>query len=760
MKQEMKQEMIARYKYTHRVAREQASCTQGVAKVYPRCSQGLPKVLAYSLSMLRVCLHLGYSMGRVCLHYVFACLSLAPHVLIARASRAYRSCPTCLSLVPRLLIARAPLAYRLVVSLLLMMVVGVNGVKAQDYSGTYYIASNSSSTGYTDTPANNYYLCPTEGWIYYKPTNQWSEDGNAYPNPFLTTYKCRSNTYHSGDASNAMWTIERALAPNSDYYYIKHNKDGKYLVCNGQISETTNANRMRVHLEEVAIANLDDKSLFLISPYSDNKSIVFSPKSEDGWNYAKITINNEQTWTWLKWYTVNNGNKDYLVGNGSNGGPSGHTDTGGIIGLYTENDVNARFVFEEIIPCPVISYDSDNNQIEITHSGEDVTIYYTTDGTNPTTTNYAGTGTEITNITSSVTIKAIAVISQEECSLPIISPVAEIRVVPSANISFGSSPIVYNGSAQEPTVIVKDGETEIPSDEYTASYSNNTNAGNTATVTITDNEGGNYIVYGSTTFTILRKDLDSDNIDISVTKDEDAYDIVVKDGEETLIKGEDKDYTQDIETPAANQEVTITGVGNYNGTVTIKVLDFDAIGSESENAATYVATQNLATPTGLTTYIVTDVDLEHNTVVIEAVPYIPQNEPVLLLAETDFNGFQLKPYTGETTTISGNKLHMAEGTEEVGLAQVYVYYQGEFVLTMEGTLSEGKFYLNNPSYSTGAPSMAPLRIVKSHNTTEVKGIREHQANKDIWYSLDGRQLTGRPTEKGLYINNYHKVVVK
>ena len=31
---------------------------------------------------------------------------------------------------------------------------------------------------------------------------------------------------------------------------------------------------------------------------------------------------------------------------------------------------------------------------------------------------------------------------------------------------------------------------------------------------------------------------------------------------------------------------------------------------------------------------------------------------------------------------------------------------------------------------------------------------------DAWYSLDGRKLNGKPTKKGLYINNGKKVVIK
>ena len=31
---------------------------------------------------------------------------------------------------------------------------------------------------------------------------------------------------------------------------------------------------------------------------------------------------------------------------------------------------------------------------------------------------------------------------------------------------------------------------------------------------------------------------------------------------------------------------------------------------------------------------------------------------------------------------------------------------------------------------------------------------------DAWYSIDGRKLNGEPTQKGVYINNGRKVVIK
>jgi hypothetical protein len=49
---------------------------------------------------------------------------------------------------------------------------------------------------------------------------------------------------------------------------------------------------------------------------------------------------------------------------------------------------------------------------------------------------------------------------------------------------------------------------------------------------------------------------------------------------------------------------------------------------------------------------------------------------------------------------------------------------------------------------------------------ELTGIHEIQTagiegtSEDIWFSVDGLRLTGKPTRKGLYIKNGNKIVVK
>ena len=88
------------------------------------------------------------------------------------------------------------------------------------------------------------------------------------------------------------------------------------------------------------------------------------------------------------------------------------------------------------------------------------------------------------------------------------SPAVELSVtisskdVTNPTITLSQSSYFYDGTAKKPSVTVKDGDTTIDSKEYTVSYSNNTNIGS-ATVTIKDKEGGNYIVSGKTTFSIL-----------------------------------------------------------------------------------------------------------------------------------------------------------------------------------------------------------------------------------------------------------------
>ena len=71
------------------------------------------------------------------------------------------------------------------------------------------------------------------------------------------------------------------------------------------------------------------------------------------------------------------------------------------------------------------------------------------------------------------------------------------------NITLENDSYIYDGTAKKPGVTVTAGEITIPAEEYTVSYTDNIDAG-TATVTITDKEGGNYMIgTASKTFKII-----------------------------------------------------------------------------------------------------------------------------------------------------------------------------------------------------------------------------------------------------------------
>ncbi len=180
----------------------------------------------------------------------------------------------------------------------LMMVCNFVSVWAQtDYSGTYYIASRDYNSANT---TSNFYLCPTEGWAFFVSPD--GVDGTDNNQPFLTTHKCRDGVY---DATKAVWVIEKA--PNSDYYYIKQKKTGRYLVSNNQISGA-GIDRMRVHLESISdLASMGDNVLFGIDPY--NGYLVISPQ---GIKETGTHDNNDHSLH--RWLTVNGGNDNSLKG--------------------------------------------------------------------------------------------------------------------------------------------------------------------------------------------------------------------------------------------------------------------------------------------------------------------------------------------------------------------------------------------------------------------------------------------------------------
>ena len=315
--------------------------------------------------------------------------NLSVNEMTSRRSRDYGSCPTRL---------------RLVVLMLLMMVLGVNKTWGQtDYSGIYYIASTGYSEDVTNSENNtNFYLCPTKNWYYYQSTSPFYTD-TSNGMPFMTTYQHRKSESDPDKAQNeAIWIVEKKSGTN--YYYIKHAIDGKYLTFNVAMENKSNAGRMRVHLEESPAD--DDDALFEIIWIANKKCYDIKTKKSGADNASRKFVN------------VNQGNFSSLVAqhvNNKDDGPNGMY-IGGIIGLWTKgsDDSTSQWHLEKATADPPTITDNTDGTFTIA-AETGATIYYTTDGTTPTTstttTATSGTGTTSVNVTqngSITVIKAIA----------------------------------------------------------------------------------------------------------------------------------------------------------------------------------------------------------------------------------------------------------------------------------------------------------------------------------------------------------------
>ncbi len=223
--------------------------------------------------------------------------------------------------------------------------------------------------------------------------------------------------------------------------------------------------------------------------------------------------------------------------------------------------------------------------------------------------------------------------------------------------------------------------------------------------------------------------------------------------------------TADLEINLMQGDNTPYQVLNEVASLTVNVvaaLDIEFV--DDNSWASYYATENLTVPTGLTAYVVSDVDEESGAVTVTSIGYIPKNNAILLQREENgaASGYTAGAYTGTTTTVN-NLLSGSPNTTDIsslGSGPVYVLFNDKFKRAISGTIPARRAYLvpGAAVAPTSAPQYLTINIVDG-NSTAIDTLTVDDSSNDSWYTIDGLKLNGKPQRKGLYINNGKKVYI-
>ena len=442
-------------------------------------------------------------------------------------------------------------------------------------------------------------------------SSNYSTQAGDPEKPFVTTYQT------SGDL-NSIWIFVPVSGENN-IYYIVHAKSRKYIKYQTYLTGD-NARRKYVHLETMVTPGETEKFEITVLGAGvkikpKNNAMYFNVAGDNQSRYnggtsspyysgmvggmdgtddnSQFNLTDASTSTDLTPVIsdVNETDNTFTItspaaafstiryttdGSTTPDSSTGTNATSGSPITITENwTVQAVGVFDsfvtpvagpkELAPAgcskPIITYDNTSAEVSITCPTADASIYYKTDGSDPTN------GTQYSSafpVSDGMIIKAIAKKSGLSNS-----DIASLTIVLNPTINIDGGPFTYNGTQQQPAVTVKKGDDVITPTEYQVSYGNNIDVGNSATVTISDAEGGEYYVAGSTTFTISPMSIGSGSnpvsgITIDVVENGGTYSVIVKHNDKTLIDGTDYEWSGG--TVGEDYVVTVTGKGNYSGT--------------------------------------------------------------------------------------------------------------------------------------------------------------------------------------------------
>ena len=339
----------------------------------------------------------------------------------------------------------------------------------------------------------------------------------------------------------------------------------------------------------------------------------------------------------------------------------------------------------------------------------------------------------------------------------------------------GNDDQTYKGSAYTPelTVTPAGGGTALTlGTDYTVSYKKGDAAVESMidagdyTIVITAKEGSAYGGSKEVPFTIIPKTIVADWVTLAqdtydYTGEEVKAEVKVTDSDRGVDLTLDTDFTVAYSNNVAVGTATasVTGTGNYTGGPFVKSFNigYKVSGEQLDEAIaghTYGTYYNNETdtylPDGYSAYFITGVS--GTTATTQSLTYIPKGSAAIVAKVAS---------TGATAPGEGNMMiHVTENTDVTTMAgTIYGLYQGKLMKVTMGTIAAGKNVLQVAGGS-GAPELSIS--IGDENTTGVQTLNVERGtlNDDSWYTIDGRKLQQAPAQKGLYIVNGKKVVIK
>ena len=231
-------------------------------------------------------------------------------------------------------------------------------------------------------------------------------------------------------------------------------------------------------------------------------------------------------------------------------------------------------------------------------------------------------------------------------------------------------------------------------------------------------------------------------------------------------EGENNSWTDVTELSVGTFRYAVTGVGLYDGvmyTNTFELFQGYEIDVPAGEYVTYYKDENLyEEDPDVKLYTISSVSTTAATLSSE-IAIAPANTPILV-----YNGGQeaktvlLIPTVDAADNVQAATAFKGTLTETTIPASTstmsnYALNGKQFVWVKEALpVAANKCWLEIPNSANAAPAMT----IVFGEATGIGVIDNGQRTSGDWYDLNGRKLEGRPTKKGVYINNGRKVVIK